>query len=39
MFRLEEETMYGFGGEAIANKVDVSDNVVVPCEREIGEEF
>jgi hypothetical protein len=39
MFKLEEEIVYGFGGDAIVDRIDVGDNIVILCESEIGEEF
>jgi hypothetical protein len=34
-----EENVYGYGEEAIVDKVDVGHNIVVPCESEIGKEL
>ncbi len=31
MLEIEEDTQYGPIGEAIANVVEVGDNIVVPC--------
>jgi len=34
MLRLEDETLYGSGGEAIVDEVAVGDNIAIPCERQ-----
>jgi hypothetical protein len=39
MLRLEDETLYGFGGEAIIDEVDVGDNIVVPYKSGNGKQF
>jgi hypothetical protein len=32
MLRVEDETLYGSRGEAIANELVVGNNIIVPCE-------
>ncbi len=34
MLRLEDETLYGSGGEAIVDEVAVGENIAIPCERQ-----
>jgi hypothetical protein len=38
MLILDDETLYGSGGEAIVDEV-VGNNIVVPCESGNGEQF
>ncbi len=39
MLRLNDETLYGSGGEVIVGEVDVGDNIAIPCESGNGEQF
>ncbi len=32
MLKVEDETLYGSKGEAIANELVVGNNIIVPCE-------
>jgi hypothetical protein len=36
---MEEEIEYGLGGEVIANRVAIRDNIILPCESTNGEQF
>jgi hypothetical protein len=39
MPKLEDETLYGSRGEAIANELTVGDNIIVPYKSGNGEQF
>ncbi len=36
MLEIEENTQYGLARKAIANVVEVDDNIVIPCENNFG---
>jgi hypothetical protein len=36
MLEIEEDTQYGLAREAIADAIEVGDNIVIPCKNNFG---